>query len=400
MNPRALCLCGLSIATACATAQPQHPAPAHAPDWLDLASASAYSTEHGGQVLLVLHRGEPIFEHCAQGWSVDRAHPLASGTKSFTGVLAMAAVQDGLISLDERVADTITEWYDDPRKGAITVRHLLTLSSGLDAGFPDLSPRSRGGGGARERLDTFKTAVDVPAVHTPGSRFEYGPAHFYAFGEFLQRKLASSDRPEQTFAEYLQSRYFDALELDVASFRMDAAGNPGLPGGASLSARDWARFGEFIRNRGAVVQPDGTSRQIIEWEFLKQCFEPSAANPSYGLTWWLRTEAEGEAMASILQSQDARAQERERGSIRERLRRRALERAAETRAKDVVDAQGNPLDLWMAAGAGRQRLYVLPGQDLVVVRFAPIESGRRGYQDSEFLRRLLRIAEPAATDAK
>src|SRR5204862_4336450 len=50
------------------------------------------------------------------------------------GIAAMAAVEDGLLTLDEKVADTITEWKGDPRKGQITIRQLLTLSSGLDPG--------------------------------------------------------------------------------------------------------------------------------------------------------------------------------------------------------------------------------------------------------------------------
>lgn len=58
--------------------------------------------------MLVRHAGQVIFEQYDRGWSATQPHPLASGTKSFTGVLAMLAVQEGLLSLDERACDTLS----------------------------------------------------------------------------------------------------------------------------------------------------------------------------------------------------------------------------------------------------------------------------------------------------
>ena len=43
-------------------------------------------------------------------------------------------VQDGLLSLDEACADTLTEWRDDPLKRVATIRSLLSLSSGVGGG--------------------------------------------------------------------------------------------------------------------------------------------------------------------------------------------------------------------------------------------------------------------------
>jgi CubicO group peptidase (beta-lactamase class C family) len=80
-----------------------------------------------------------LFERYDNGWSRNLPHPLASGSKSFVGVLAMMAVEDGLLSLDEKAADTLTEWKDDPRKSRITVRQLLNLSSGLSPGTAEFA---------------------------------------------------------------------------------------------------------------------------------------------------------------------------------------------------------------------------------------------------------------------
>ena len=92
-------------------------------------AAAAYSTAHRGLAVLVLEDGKPVCEKYATG-DATTANELWSGTKSFVGIMAAAAVQDGLLTLDERAADTITEWKDDPRKSTITLRQLLTHTSG------------------------------------------------------------------------------------------------------------------------------------------------------------------------------------------------------------------------------------------------------------------------------
>ncbi|MEY2712939.1 MAG: hypothetical protein RL005_1161, partial [Planctomycetota bacterium] len=108
------------------------PAPTPPPTQADIERAIAYSEAHAGRAVLVMKDGIVIAERYANGWSAERPHPLASGTKSFAGVTAAAAVTDGLVSLDELVCDTITEWKTDPRASRITVRELLNLTSGLE----------------------------------------------------------------------------------------------------------------------------------------------------------------------------------------------------------------------------------------------------------------------------
>ena len=75
--------------------------------------------------MLVYHRDELVFEEYFNGWSADQPHRLASGTKSFSGAMLAAAAEDGLLTLDEKVVETITEWKNDPRKSQVTIRHLL-----------------------------------------------------------------------------------------------------------------------------------------------------------------------------------------------------------------------------------------------------------------------------------
>lgn len=357
------------------------------------AAAADYSAAHSGRVLLVMKDGKLVFERADNGWKLDRAHPLASGSKSFVGVVAAAAVQDGLLTWDELAADTLTEWKDDPKKSRITVRHLLTLSSGLDPSDALLGGRGGGrllGQGARDRADRlgpekdrpddfFKAALAVPCETEPGAKFKYGPAHFYAFGELLQRKLkarhaADPTFPDTTFWSYMKRRVLDPIGVDVAVWTKDAAGNPQLPGGALLTAREWANFGQFILDRGHTRPAAALSESpLIKPDLLDELFKPSKANPNYGLTWWLPTDANPEA-ALVAD-----------GPMRERLR----DRLRQNQMGAILGRDGKPLTVLMAAGLGKQRLIVIPSEGLVIVRFAEATREGQSYQDRDLIAHIL-----------
>ena len=74
----------------------------------DCARAAKYSEGRRGVSMLVVQNGRTIFEHYANGGSARGRWPIFSGTKSFWGIAALAAVHDGLFKLDDLVADTIT----------------------------------------------------------------------------------------------------------------------------------------------------------------------------------------------------------------------------------------------------------------------------------------------------
>jgi CubicO group peptidase (beta-lactamase class C family) len=356
-------------------------------------AAADYSARWCGRAILIQREGRVLFERYDRGWSAERPHPLASGTKSFTGIMAMFAVQDGLLQLDELVSDTITEWKNDPRKSKVTIRHLLQLSSGLPAGDQVLS-RAAGGvllgwaasnraarlGLSSERPDdVFRKALELPMIADPGQRFVYGPSHFYVFGAVLERKLQASGRPEKTVLDYLRRRVCEPIGIQGMWIGTDRAGHPDLPGGMLLTARDWAKFGQFVADGGAVRRGDGTRVQLLRSDLLADCFQRSPTNPHYGLTWWLPYD-------------DASTDVADRGGSPVAQRSGLVERALDI----IRDMDGKPLRVYMAAGLGKQRLYVLPDYGLVVVRFA--EGGREGaaFSDSTFLQLVLKALDDSA----
>src|SRR5256885_7483043 len=78
------------------------------------ARAAGYSDHNRGFSVLVMQNGKTVFEHYANGGGADMRTKIFSGTKSFWGFAALCAVRDGLIRLDDRVADTITESRNGP----------------------------------------------------------------------------------------------------------------------------------------------------------------------------------------------------------------------------------------------------------------------------------------------
>jgi CubicO group peptidase (beta-lactamase class C family) len=291
--------------------------------------AADYAMRQGGDALLILEEGEIVLEEYDKNYSASKPHPLASGTKSFSGAMAIAAVKDGLLDLDEPVAKTITEWQKHPLRSKITVRQLLTLTSGINSG--------KLGVGNLGQVPTYAKAIQAPLTTLPGKMFQYGPVPLQIFGELMRRKLLP--RKENPLA-YLKRKIFDPIDLNVGDWQLDADGNPNLPSGAALTARDWARFGRLLERNGRW-----NGRKILDKKLLLQCYEGSTANASYGLTFWLNAPG----LSPLGKPQDL-----------------------------LVAA---PQDTIMAAGANDQRLYVIPSENLVIVRFGRDNS----FEDDAFL---------------
>jgi CubicO group peptidase (beta-lactamase class C family) len=316
--------------------------------------AADYSARFKGISMLVMLDGKVIFEDYPNGGSPARAHELASGTKSFCGAMAVAACADGILKLDEKVADTIPEWRSDPLKSRMTIRQLLTLTGGQETG-------SRPGW-----VPDYADAVAIPCAAKPGAKFAYGSVPFQVFGEVMRRKLALQGKDP---VAYMKGRVFDPIGLEIGSWRRGADGNPHMPSGAALTARDWAKFGELIRLGGAW-----TGKEVLPRALLEECFMGTPANPAYGITWWLNRNVD----------------------IRKRVTIPQL-----LFATDLNPATVPVADLVLAAGAGKQRLYISREKKLVVVRQATgiiqalMNADQTGFSDAEFLAILFAGNQPA-----
>ena len=309
---------------------------------LNLEAAANYAAQANGHAVLVAIDDQVAFERYDNGFTADRPQDLHSGTKSFWGPAVAAMIEDGLVaSLDEPVSQTLVEWRSDSRKRRITIRHLLDLTAGVAQDVRSLQ------GSERETLaaDLFAHAVTLRAVAEPGERFVYGPSSFYVLGEVMKHKLAVR---KQTPLDYLKQRILDPIGLRVADWVHDRAGNPHMPNGAHVTAREWLKFGRFLLDRGRWQ-----GRQIVRGDLLR--FDGSTVNAGYGFSLW-RNAPGGYSSSGRGASSDPHG------------------------TGGWIYPDGLP-DLYMAAGAGGNRLYVIPSRHMLIVRLG--DSNR--FSDARFL---------------
>ena len=332
----------LSFITACAV-----PAKVGTDKQENLKSAREYSAEKAGDALLIWKKGELIVEDYQNGYNPDSRHPLTEVSTILSGLVALAAADDGLLTLDEPVSETITEWKDDPQRSKITISDLLHLTSGLEARDYKSVPN-------------YGQAITSLLVHDPGKGFRYGPTAFQVFGALMERK---------TNGAYLKERILKPIGIPGGWWLTvpDTTGyddlSPRFFDGAHLKARELLRIGILLVQNGSF---DG--RKIID--DLDQLTRPATASPGYGLTVWHNTDIEpywktgkdtsffNEIPADIM-----------------------FLREEKKLISDVA-----PSDLYMAAGRFNQRLYILPSKKTVIVRL-----GREDFtwDDSKFLSLLL-----------
>jgi CubicO group peptidase (beta-lactamase class C family) len=249
------------------------------------------------RALVVMHGGRVIAERYAPGYGPDSRLISWSMAKSVTAVLVGMMVADGRLALDEPAI--VPEWQT-PRDGraAITLRHLLHMSSGLDhtemaegsvAIFDADTPRMLFLDG---REDVARYAETRPLEAVPGEKHEYSTATSHILVDIMTRSLTDSKDPvvrRDAMLEYARGRLFEPLGMTSAVPEFDRNGT--MLGGSLIhaTARDWAKFGEFLRNNGSV-----RSAQMMPTSWMRFMKTPSKTDASYGAHIWLnRKRKEG-----------------------------------------------------------------------------------------------------------
>lgn len=280
---------------------------------LDLAMAQASTG------VLVSRNGAILAERYAPGWTADRPREVASVTKSLLAVLIAMAVEDGaLTSLDQAAADFIPVWREDAR-AAITLRHLMSMTAGLD----DTGLALRGVAG-----DQFAINAAAPLRDAPGTRWAYNTAGYHLLFHVLERATGQSIEP------FARSRLLGPLGMDQTRWiTSEGAGEEGAVTNyysASSTARDLARFGDLILGGGGW-----NGRRFVGADILQTLLAPSQdLNPSYGLLWWSNVRPGADAFGR----------------------------------RDALRFPSAPPDTVAALGAGGQMLLIVPSRNLVVVR--------------------------------
>ncbi|MNG77060.1 6-aminohexanoate-dimer hydrolase [compost metagenome] len=344
----------LAMPAACAWAQPWPD-----PDWsqeitgIDWQPVDAYAfperntTERSGirtDALLIIRDGRIVHERYAAPTTRDTAHLTWSVSKSVLATLLGVAHGEGRFQLHDPVARFYPPMQAHPE---VRLRDLLQWASGLDwqedYEYAPLKSSVVAMLYTRGRADMAAYTAARPAVVSPGQGFLYSSGDSNLLAAALRGMLATGQ-----YADYPWQALFTPLGIDSAVWERDGAGNHVGSSYLYLSARDLARI-------GLLMQREGRWR---EWQLLPEAWvafnrtlftqaQSIPGEPNPGGHWWLNQPIAGQA-------------------------------------RPWADA---PADAYAALGHWGQALYVLPSQQLVIVRYADDRDGQ--YAHNELLKRVL-----------
>ena len=247
------------------------------------------------RALIVLHDGRIVAERYGPAYHENTRFISWSMAKSVTGVMIGMLVADGRLRLDEGVPIPAWQRSGDPR-GEITLRQLLQMQSGLKHNEETSPPYEADTVrmlflDGRDNMAAYAEAQPLEAE--PGTKWEYSSATPVILADLAARALTASTDPGErarAVGDYLRTRLFEPLGMKSMVPEYDAAGT--LIGGSLIhgTARDWARFGEFLRHQGAV-----NGAQLVPVAWLEFMTTSALHNPGYGGQLWLNRAPPGEA---------------------------------------------------------------------------------------------------------
>ncbi len=211
----------------------------------------------------------------AEGWWAPYGprvpHLMFSLTKSFTSTAIGMAVGEGLLSIDDRVAELFPGSLPDDATDharAMRVRHLLSMSTGheQDTSGPLMNDPDN---------NHARGFFSVPVVHEPGTHFCYntGASHLLAV---ILHKLTG-----QTLPEYLGPRLFGPLGITPGPWMAMKSGINTGGSGSSFCTEDIARFGQFYLQRGVWKR-----RRLLSEEWIAQATSKQVANGTDPVSDW------------------------------------------------------------------------------------------------------------------
>lgn len=195
-----------------------------------------------------------------------------SATKSFTSCAVGFAVQEGLLSLDEKLTDAFPEdlpdVIDDNLEMA-TVRDLLTMCLGQEQG--SLMGEQRP---LYQEDDWVKMSLAIPFQYKPGTHFVYNNVGPYLAGILVQRRSGCD------LVSYLTPRLFKHLGIKRPTWETDPLGNSFGAGGLFLTLSELHKFGLFYLNKGKW-----NGKQILSEKWIEESTAASDTD-NYGYLFW------------------------------------------------------------------------------------------------------------------
>lgn len=286
--------------------------------------------------VLIAKEGKLVYENYFEGFNADIPHDLRSASKSISSAIIGIAIDEGIIeNVDQKLYDFLPEEYQstkDELKSKISLKDLLTMSSGLDvnsAANEDNYQRKMG-------TPWLRTVLEAPMVKEPGTYADYGSANPFLLGVCLNEVL------EVPLETYMDEKLFAPLGItNYINQTDDSESIPYFGGGMLLTPRDLLKFGQLYLNKGEWQGQQLISEQWVEESFQKyRRLQDVQDKNEYGYLWW----------------------------------------------HDTYTVKGKEFRSIEARGAGGQFIFILPELETVVVITAGNFRNRKGNQSRDVLR--------------
>jgi serine-type D-Ala-D-Ala carboxypeptidase/endopeptidase len=266
---------------------------------VEAAVRTAYETYKIPMGLAVFDaQGTRVFEEMYGGFSADRRVAIASASKLVSGVTIFRLIDAGYLTLDSTTGQLLG-WTDG--KGEITLRHLLSFTSGLEAEHPcTYRPEI-------PLADCVEAIGQGDLTSAPGTRFDYGSTHLHV-AALMAQVAAGSDwntifdvqmrKPLQLAPEFA---YYAAPRQGVNPLPI----NPLPAGGMRASMNDYQHVLRFVFDKGKwqgsqLMMPTIFDIQtIVPYPAAIIGTSPSLINARYGLTAWLECDTPTTGCATI-----------------------------------------------------------------------------------------------------
>lgn len=256
----------------------------HSRQIAELLSTVAAVPDTNPHSLLVGRHGKMVAEVYFEPYRKNVWHVLHSTCKSFTGAATGLAISEGLFKLD----DTVAQYF--PRKTAlapkkhksITVRHLLTMSSGITLNEVNELVEPDWVGGVFTRELAFE----------PGSRFMYNSMNSYLLAALIRETSG------QSLMEFLMPRLFAPMGFGPVGWEKSLAGVEKGGWGMYLTPEDMAKFGQLYLQKGKWCV-DGKMKQLVPAGWVKQSSSVQITGENgeeYGFHMWANSKTRGFTM--------------------------------------------------------------------------------------------------------
>lgn len=227
--------------------------------------------------LLVARNGTIVMEAYFGAYHRGARHVLYSCTKSFVSTLVGIAIDQGkLAGVDVPVLSLFPGQSfanTDARKQAMTLEHLLTMTTGLQWAEGDDEYRAM-----YMSADWVRHVLDRPMVEEPGLRFNYHSGASHVLSAALQQATGSRT------LDLARQSLFEPLGIRDYTWETGSQGVAIGGWGLSLTPRDMARLGQLYLD-GGVWQ----GRRIVSADWVRRATTAHVAGPDnlgYGYQWW------------------------------------------------------------------------------------------------------------------